>query len=51
MCGRLLSGRDYHALMRENGAFDFAAHATGGNVRWATVHGPSRDRGAVVGPL
>lgn len=35
----LLSGRDYHALMRENGAFDFAAHATGGNVRWRPYTG------------
>jgi predicted glycogen debranching enzyme len=30
----LLSGRDYHALMRENGAFAFAARAAGGNVTW-----------------
>jgi len=30
----LLSGRDYHALMRENGAFAFAARVNGGNVTW-----------------
>ena len=30
----LLSGRDYHALHRENGAFDFAAAVSGGNVCW-----------------
>ncbi|KAB1072305.1 amylo-alpha-1,6-glucosidase [Methylobacterium planeticum] len=30
----LLSGRDYHALHRENGAFDFAARCQGGNVAW-----------------
>ena len=30
----LLSGRDYHALMRENGAFNFAPRAGGGNVTW-----------------
>ena len=30
----LLSGRDYHALMHENAAFDFAARAAGGNVTW-----------------
>jgi len=30
----LLSGRDYHALMRENAAFDFSAWIAGGNVSW-----------------
>jgi len=30
----LLSGRDYHALLRENDAFDFAARADGSNVTW-----------------
>jgi predicted glycogen debranching enzyme len=30
----LLSGRDYHALHRENGAFDFDAHVDGQQVRW-----------------
>lgn len=30
----LLSGRDYHALMRENAAFDFSACIAGGNVSW-----------------
>jgi predicted glycogen debranching enzyme len=30
----LLSGRDYHALHRENAAFDFAAVTSGGNVSW-----------------
>ncbi len=30
----LLSGRDFHALMRENAAFDFTARAAAGNVRW-----------------
>ena len=30
----LLSGRDYHALMHENAAFDFSARAAGGNVSW-----------------
>ena len=30
----LLSGRDYHALHRENAAFDFAGAARGGNVAW-----------------
>ena len=30
----LLSGRDYHALMRENPAFDFAARAAAGNACW-----------------
>ena len=29
----MLSGRDYHALMRENGAFDFAARTVGGTSR------------------
>jgi len=30
----LLSGRDYHALMRENGAFDFVAKTRAGNASW-----------------
>ena len=30
----LLSGRDYHALMRENPAFAFAARAVAGNACW-----------------
>jgi predicted glycogen debranching enzyme len=30
----LLSGRDYHALMHENAAFEFGARVAGGNVRW-----------------
>ena len=30
----LLSGRDYHALMRENPVFEFAARVAGGNVCW-----------------
>jgi predicted glycogen debranching enzyme len=30
----LLSGRDYHALMRENSAFDFSAQIADGNVTW-----------------
>jgi len=30
----LLSGRDYHALMHENAAFDFSARVTGSNVMW-----------------
>ena len=30
----LLSGRDYHALMHENGAFDFTARGNGRNVTW-----------------
>jgi predicted glycogen debranching enzyme len=30
----LLSGRDYHALMRENGAFGFTARVAGGSVMW-----------------
>lgn len=30
----LLSGRDYHALMRENSAFDFSAQVADGNVTW-----------------
>jgi predicted glycogen debranching enzyme len=39
----LVSGRDYHALMRENGSFDFAARAKGGNATWR----PYRDRPAI----
>jgi predicted glycogen debranching enzyme len=30
----LLSGRDFHALMRENEAFDFRARVVGGNAGW-----------------
>jgi len=30
----LLSGRDHHALMRENAAFSFAADGADGNVAW-----------------
>jgi predicted glycogen debranching enzyme len=30
----LLSGRDYHALHRENPVFTFEAHVAGGNVAW-----------------
>src|SRR5260221_5339368 len=30
----LLSGRDYHALMHANTAFDFSARTAGGNVTW-----------------
>ncbi len=30
----LLSGREFHALMRENDAFDFTARAAAGNARW-----------------
>jgi predicted glycogen debranching enzyme len=29
-----ISGRDYHALHRENPVFDFAARTSGGNVAW-----------------
>ena len=32
----LLSGRDYHALMHENAAFDFTARVAGRNVAWQT---------------
>jgi predicted glycogen debranching enzyme len=32
----LLSGRDYHALMHENSAFDFTARVAAGNVCWHT---------------
>jgi len=32
----LLSGRDYHALMHANGAFDFTARVADGNVAWQT---------------
>jgi len=39
----LLSGRDYHALMRENPAFDFTAGTNGGNATWH----PYRDRPAI----
>jgi predicted glycogen debranching enzyme len=35
----LLSGRDYHALMRENPAFDFTARTDGGNVGWRPYAG------------
>ncbi len=30
----LLSGRSYHALMRENGAFDFRSNTRDGNASW-----------------
>lgn len=30
----LVSGRDFHALMHENAAFDFSARAARGNVTW-----------------
>jgi predicted glycogen debranching enzyme len=30
----LVSGRDYHALMRENPAFDFTSRVNGGNASW-----------------
>jgi predicted glycogen debranching enzyme len=35
----LLSGRDYHALHRENGAFDFNAQVDGQRVRWRPYGG------------
>lgn len=35
----LVAGRDYHALMHENGAFDFTARVAGGNVSWRPYHG------------
>ena len=35
----LLSGRDYHALHRENAAFDFTATCQGGNVVWRPYPG------------
>ena len=35
----LLSGRSYHALMRENGAFDFTPSVNGGNVAWHPYQG------------
>ena len=35
----LLSGRGYHALMRENGAFDFQATIRGGNASWQPYRG------------
>jgi predicted glycogen debranching enzyme len=35
----LLSGRGYHALMRENAAFDFTATTHGGNASWQPYHG------------
>ncbi|WP_336485970.1 amylo-alpha-1,6-glucosidase [Methylobacterium nigriterrae] len=40
----LLSGRDYHALHRENAAFDFTARGQGGNVAWR----PYPDRPAIA---
>jgi predicted glycogen debranching enzyme len=40
----LLSGRDYHALQRENDAFRFDATVSGGNVAWR----PYPDRPAVA---
>ena len=41
----LLSGRDYHALQRENDAFRFDAVVRGGNVALAALCGPAGDRG------
>jgi predicted glycogen debranching enzyme len=39
LCVRpLLSGRDYHALHRENKVFDFGAKVAGGNVAWRPYH-------------
>jgi len=35
----LLSGRDYHALHRENGAFDFTPRVAGAAVTWAPYAG------------
>jgi predicted glycogen debranching enzyme len=35
----LMSGRDYHALHRENGAFDFTSIVRGGNVAWRPYAG------------
>jgi predicted glycogen debranching enzyme len=35
----LLSGRDYHALHRENPGFDFSAEATGARVLWRPYPG------------
>ncbi|HTP98833.1 MAG TPA: amylo-alpha-1,6-glucosidase [Casimicrobiaceae bacterium] len=35
----LLSGRDYHALMRENASFDFTARTRDGNVAWRPYAG------------
>ncbi len=35
----LMSGRDYHALHRENNAFDFHAKAQAGNVSWTPYAG------------
>ncbi|TDH60125.1 glycogen debranching protein [Dankookia rubra] len=40
----LLSGRDYHALQRENGTFRFDAVVQGGNVAWR----PHADRPAIA---
>lgn len=34
----LLSGRDYHALHHENGAFDFSASVDGERVQWQPYH-------------
>jgi predicted glycogen debranching enzyme len=34
-----LSGRDFHALHRENPGFDFRGEAAGGSVRWAPYSG------------
>lgn len=34
----LLSGRDYHALHHENGAFDFSASVDGERVEWQPYH-------------
>jgi predicted glycogen debranching enzyme len=35
----LMSGRDYHALHRENGSFDFRSKVQGGNVAWRPYAG------------
>ena len=35
----LLAGRDYHALMRENDAFDFRSVTTGARVQWVPYAG------------
>ena len=40
----LISGRDYHALHRENADFDFRARTCGGNVAWR----PYRDQPAIA---
>ena len=45
----LLSGRDYHALMHENGAFDFTARTQGGNAAWKPYRTPAGSRRVVLG--